>query len=58
MFHYIVSIITAISFSAVATSAFALRECDDDDALFWARIFVIASVVALIGIYIVCVEEI
>ena len=58
MFHYIVSIITAISFSAFATSAFALRECDDDDTLFWARIFVIAGVVTLIGIYIVCVEEI
>ena len=58
MFHYIASIITAISFSAVATSAFALRKCDDDDALFWVRIFVIAVVVTLIGIYIVCVEEI
>ena len=58
MFHYIVSIITAISFSAFATRAFALRECDDDDTLFWVRIFLIACVVTLIGIYIVCVEEI
>ena len=58
MFHYIASIITAISFSTVATSAFALKECDDDDTLFWFRIFVIAGVVTLIGTYIVCVEGI
>ena len=58
MFHYITSIITAISFSSVVTSVFGLKECDDDDTLFWARIFVIASVVTLIGMYIVCVEGI
>lgn len=58
MFHYIASIITAISFSAVATSAFGLKECNDEDTLFWFRIFVIASVVTLIGMYIVCVEGI
>lgn len=58
MFHYIASIITAISFSTVATSVFSLKECDDDDTLFWFRIFVIAGVVTLIGMYIVCVEGI
>lgn len=58
MFHYIASIITAISFSAMATSVFGLKECNDEDTLFWFRIFVIASVVTLIGMYIVCVEGI
>lgn len=59
MFHYIVSIITAISFSTVVISVFGLKECDDDDTLFWFRIFVIAGVATLIGmLYIVCVEGI
>lgn len=58
MFHYIASIITAISFSTVTTSVLALKECDDDDTLFWLRIIVIAGVVTLIGMYIVCVEGI
>lgn len=54
MFHYIASIITAISFSTVAISVFGLKECDDDDdTLFWFRIFVIAGVATLIGMYIV-----
>lgn len=60
MIHYIVSIVSAISFVTVVVGVLFLKECDDNykGILPCLGITAIAGVMTLIGVYLVCVEKI